>query len=117
MALDLVIGDGGRTTDTSYTLLMGAAPRGNRVQIDLRDPWSLDGLGARVRVHAGGRVQALGQTGGSHWAAQDHVRLHVGLGAHDTAIVEVSWPDGALTHDSVEAGRIVTLRHPDMAPD
>ncbi|MBY6200995.1 CRTAC1 family protein [Maritalea mobilis] len=116
-ALDLVIGDGGRTTDTSYTLLMGAAPRGNWVQIDLRDPWSLDGLGARVWVSAGGRVQALGQTGGSHWAAQDHVRLHVGLGAHDTAVVEVSWPDGALTRDTVEAGRIVTLRHPDMAPD
>ncbi|WP_156945702.1 ASPIC/UnbV domain-containing protein [Roseicyclus elongatus] len=115
--LDLVIGDAGGTERSSYTLLMGRAPAGNWLQIDLRDPWSLDGLGARIRVTAGGQVQTLGQTGGGHWAAQDHVRLHVGLGRQDQVALEVSWPDGTTTRHATAANRLVTLTHPGVSAD
>jgi hypothetical protein len=113
-ALDLAIGDNGTDAldDPSYTLLAGDPGDNNWLQIDLRDPWSLDGLGARVRVHAGGIVQHRGQTGGTHWAAQDHVRMHVGLGSSTVALIEVTWPDGSSSSHLADANAIVTLDHP-----
>ncbi len=53
------------------------------------------GVGAQVRVTAGGRTQLRFVDGGNGFAGQSSMRLHFGLGAA-TAIekVEVRWPSG-----------------------
>jgi hypothetical protein len=50
-----------------------------------------DGLGARVRVNGQTRFAT---TAGSYLSASDK-RLHFGLGAVDTAKIEIAWPSGA----------------------
>ena len=54
-----------------------------------------DGLGARVRVNGQTRFAT---TSGSYLSASDK-RLHFGLGAVDTAKVEIDWPSG--THQTL----------------
>ena len=54
-----------------------------------------DGLGARVRVNGQTRFAT---TSGSYLSASDK-RLHFGLGAVDTAKVEIEWPSG--THQTL----------------
>lgn len=49
-----------------------------------------DGLGARVRVNGQTRFAT---TSGSYLSASDR-RLHFGLGAADTAKIEINWPSG-----------------------
>ena len=54
------------------------------------------GLGARVTVRAGDRVQmAEATTAGSIFSASDS-RVHFGLGTADTADVEIRWPSGTV---------------------
>ena len=53
------------------------------------------GVGAQVRVTAGGRTQLRFVDGGNGFAGQSSMRLHVGLGAAATIDkVEVRWPSG-----------------------
>ncbi|UFP92691.1 CRTAC1 family protein [Gloeobacter morelensis] len=54
-----------------------------------------DAIGARVVLKAGGKSQLREQGGGMHLFAQDHKRLHFGLGAAATVeSVVVEWPSG-----------------------
>jgi len=95
-------GDGGDCYPT-------AAPRlfenvtGNAnawIQLDLRGATGANAsaIGARVQVTANGVTQTQEVAGGyGHYGAQtDHV-LHFGAGSACTAVVEVRWPDDALT--------------------
>jgi len=70
---------------------------GNRwVMIDLEGTASnRDGIGAIVRVTAGGVTQLRVQDGGIHERGQNHSRLHFGL-AKNTQIekITVQWPSG-----------------------
>jgi hypothetical protein len=71
-----------------------------------------DGIGAAVRVTAGGASQyATVTTGGSYCSSSD-VRPHFGLGVRDHADdVEIRWPSGAIQHlGNVAADRIVTVK-------
>jgi hypothetical protein len=53
------------------------------------------GVGAQVRVTAGGRTQLRFVDGGNGFAGQSSMRLHVGLGTATTIDkVEVRWPSG-----------------------
>jgi len=73
-----------------------------------------DGIGARVRVRAGGREQwRLVSTAGSYLASND-VRAHFGLGDADQVDeVEVIWPRGRRqTVRDVKAGQVLVLREP-----
>jgi hypothetical protein len=73
---------------------------GNRnhwLQIDLRGVESnRDGVGARVRLVAGGKAQTRIQRNGTHNAGQDFARLHFGLGPRTLVdSLTVEWPSGA----------------------
>ncbi|MGA7090065.1 MAG: CRTAC1 family protein, partial [Candidatus Acidiferrales bacterium] len=66
-----------------------------------------DGYGARVRVNGQTRFAT---SSGSYLSASDR-RLHFGLGAAETATVEIKWPSGALqTLLNVRADRFLQVR-------
>jgi hypothetical protein len=69
-----------------------------------------DGLGARVRVNGQTRFAT---TAGSYLSASDK-RLHFGLGAAQTAKVEMVWPSGTRqTLNDVHADQILEIREPE----
>ena len=69
-----------------------------------------DGLGARVRVNGQTRFAT---TAGSYLSASDK-RLHFGLGAAETAKVEIVWPSGIRqTLNDVHADQILEIREPE----
>jgi hypothetical protein len=70
------------------------------------------GLGATVRVTAGGRTQARAILSQSSYYSHDDLRAHFGLGSAVTADrIDVAWPNGG--HDVIErvpADRFVVVR-------
>ena len=70
------------------------------------------GLGATIRVTAGGRTQARAILSQSSYYSHDDVRAHFGLGAATTADrIDVAWPDGRRqTVEHVPADRFVVIR-------
>jgi hypothetical protein len=74
-----------------------------------------DGLGATVRVQAGGRTFTQFHDGKSGYLAQSSLPLYFGLGAAARAErVEVAWPSGrrqAVT-EGIPANGLLTLREP-----
>jgi hypothetical protein len=76
-----------------------------------------DGIGAIVRVTAGGVTQTRLQGGGMHHRSQSHSRLHFGLGANAQAErIEVKWPSGAVQELSSVAGdRVLRITEPAAA--
>ena len=99
-----------------YQLLRGK-PNGNHwLEVDLVGKQSnRDGIGAYVTVDAGGKTQARMQTGGVHDYAQDHARLHFGLGSHETAErLVVHWPSGIVqVMENVPADQILVVQEPE----
>lgn len=71
-----------------------------------------DGVGARVRVEAGGRVQVARVHAGRGYQGHHGSRLHVGLGAaHVADRIEVRWPRGGIeTFVDVPCDRVLLLR-------
>ena len=54
-----------------------------------------DGIGAKIRVKAGGRLQVNEVRSGSSYISNNDMRVHFGLGAATKADwVEVRWPSG-----------------------
>ena len=69
-----------------------------------------DGFGARVRVNGQTRFAT---TAGSYLSASDK-RLHFGLGAAETAQVEILWPSGTRqTLNNVRADQFLEVREPE----
>jgi hypothetical protein len=70
-----------------------------------------DGVGAKVILTTGGVSQLREQAGGVHRFAQNHKRLHFGLGGHTVATtVSVHWPSGVVqTLNNVAADQIVQV--------
>lgn len=74
-----------------------------------------DGLGALVRVHAGGRVLTRHHDGKSGYLAQSSLPLYVGLGEAERAdLIEVRWPSGVeqVLQGPIPAGRRVEIAEP-----
>jgi hypothetical protein len=83
--------DGGR-----YQLFRNVGNGNNWIMVDLEGTVSnRDGIGAIVRVTAGGVTQMRVQDGGVHHRSQNHSRLHFGL-AKNAQIdkITVQWPSG-----------------------
>ena len=80
-----------------YRLYRNVVANGNHwIEIDLQGTRSnRDGIGAVVRVTAGGVTQTHLQDGGVHACGQNQARLHFGL-AKNAVVDELSvrWPDG-----------------------
>jgi hypothetical protein len=71
-----------------------------------------DGIGAAVRVTAGGRTRHAWRSGGGSYQSSSDPRLHFGLGSADRVdAVEVRWPSGRVDRfDDLDADRIYTIR-------
>jgi hypothetical protein len=108
------------------TLLRNDTPRGNHwVTIRLRGTRSnRDGIGARVRIQAGGRTHTMEVRSGGSYLSHNDTRVHAGVGsAARIDSVEIRWPSGVvdtakgLSVDGfyvAEEGKGVALR-PDAA--
>ncbi|MDP3123839.1 MAG: CRTAC1 family protein, partial [Thiobacillus sp.] len=102
--LDLLIANGGSmgrslglpSDGGGYQLFRNVGNGNHWIMIDLEGTRSnRDGIGAVVRVTAGGVTQMRVQDGGVHHRSQNHSRLHFGL-AKNTKIdkITVHWPSG-----------------------
>jgi hypothetical protein len=71
-----------------------------------------DGIGARIRLTAGGRTFVDQVTSGSSYLTQHDMRVHVGLGTATTVErLEITWPDGRI--DAIEnlpVNHVITVR-------
>ena len=102
--------------NASYNCLDRNLGNGNRwIMIDLEGTESnRDGIGAIVRVTAGGVTQMRVQDGGVHHRSQNHSRLHFGL-AKNTQIekITVQWPSGVVQElQSVKANQALRIKEP-----
>ena len=70
------------------------------------------GLGAEVRVTAGGRTQARVALSQTSYYSHDDLRLHFGLGSSKVAdAIEVRWPSGRVeVLNNVPGGHVVTIK-------
>lgn len=90
----------GGEADLDTRFAVNARSGNHWLEVDLAGaPGNPQGVGARVRVQTGGRVQTgwVGQSDGARFS-QGHFRLYFGLG--DAAVadrVTVLWPDGRST--------------------
>jgi hypothetical protein len=69
-----------------------------------------DGIGAVVRVTAGGETQTQMLRSGSSYLSSSELILTFGLAQHDKAdTIEIRWPSGQVDHlSSVQAGKTIT---------
>jgi len=85
------------------------------LQVDLTGTQSnRDGLGAVVKVHAGGMVQSRIHDGKSGYLSQSSMPLYFGLGkATKVDKIEVTWPSGETqTLTDVEANQTLEITEP-----
>ncbi|MBO0858814.1 MAG: CRTAC1 family protein, partial [Chloracidobacterium sp.] len=71
-----------------------------------------DGVGARIKVEAGGRTQVSEVRSGGSYYSQNDMRLYFGLGkATKAQTIEARWPSGTVdTLTDVAAGQIVFIK-------
>ena len=95
---ELLRNDGGNRRHWLQVQLVGT--RSNR-----------DGVGARLRVSAGGLVQVDQRKGGMSYQAAHDPRVHFGLGeSRKIDWIEVRWPSGIVDRvRNVEANRVVQI--------
>ena len=79
--------------DVPTLLRNDGANKGHFLLLTLRQGVT-EAIGARVRVHAGGRDQMREVLTGSSFQAQSDTRLHFGLGSATTADIAITWPGG-----------------------
>jgi hypothetical protein len=107
--LDLLVTNNGQDAD----LLRNDGDHGNALVVRLVGKQSnRDGVGARLRVTTGTRVQIREVKAGSSYLGQNDLRQHVGLGTNPRADrVEVKWPSGRSdVMTNVPANQIITVR-------
>ncbi len=77
------------------------------------------GIGARVRIRAGGREQFDEVRSGGSYLSQNDLRLHFGLGAATKADwIEVRWPSGRMNRlENVSADRVVEITEPRLSTE
>ena len=83
------------------------------LEIDLEGVKSnRDGIGATVRVEMDGISQIREQRGGMHRIAQNHQRLHFGLGNYNKIEhLTVTWPSGTVQQlQNIHANQILKIR-------
>jgi enediyne biosynthesis protein E4 len=95
------------------SLLRNDAPKENRwLKVRLEGTRSnRSAIGARVVVRYGGKIQVQEVLSGCSFFSSNDPRLHFGLGAAETADVEVRWPLGLVERfPSVAANQLLTLK-------
>lgn len=113
--LDLFVtnGEGGSPFNAGpHQLLRNAGNANKWLELDLVGRFSNPtGIGAVVKVTAGGKTQLREQNGGVHNHAQNFQRVHVGLGGHSVIdVIEVRWPSGIVqTLRNVPANQVLRV--------
>lgn len=71
-----------------------------------------DGIGARIKISAGGRVQTAQRKTTVGYLSQNDPRLHFGLGKTDLVEkIEIKWPSGIVqVIDNTKANQIITIQ-------
>jgi len=70
-----------------------------------------DGIGARIKLTAGGFTQIREVNGGNGYAGQSMRRVHFGLGrASKLDAVEIHWPSGTIENVEIPINRLTHLR-------
>ena len=95
------------------SLLRNDAPAANHwLKVRLEGTRSnRSGIGGRVTVRYGGKLQAQEVMSQSSYLSSNDPRLHFGLGAEKTADIEVRWPLGGTdTLKAVAADQLVVIR-------
>jgi enediyne biosynthesis protein E4 len=97
--VELLRNDGGNAQNSVLVRLVGRAS--NR-----------EGIGARLRLTAGGQTQVRTVKAGSSYLTHSDMRAHFGLGRLDRVErLEVRWPDGQIeTVQGMAPNQIVTIR-------
>jgi hypothetical protein len=105
--VELLLNDGGNRGNALLLRLVGTKSPSNSLRASNRD-----GIGARLRLMAGGRTQVREVTSGSSYLGQNDPRVHVGLG--DATIVdrvEIRWPSGRTeVMKNLTANQLVVIR-------
>ena len=75
-----------------------------------------DGIGARVRLTAGGVSQVRDIRSSSGYLSQSDPRAHFGLGQHEKVDrIEVRWPSGRVsTLENVKVNQVLTITEPEV---
>jgi hypothetical protein len=121
--LDLLVANGasmgrslGLPSDSGGYRLYRNVGNGNHwLAVDLQGTKSnRDGIGAVVRVTAGGVTQMRVQDGGVHHRGQNHSRLHFGLAKHQQIDrITVQWPSGTVQElKDVPANQVLRIEEP-----
>src|SRR5688572_2028535 len=99
-AVQLLLNEGGSRNNALLVRLVGTG-KSNR-----------DGIGARLKLTAGGRTFVDQITSGSSYLAQHDMRVHFGLGAAAKAErLEVIWPDGRVeVVENPPVNHVLTIR-------
>jgi len=121
--LDFIVGGGADTKLKIYKNVIGQDQNFTRIRLAGKGAGFSNalGIGARVKVTAGGRTQTLEMQGGMGFVAQQHdFVLTFGLGsACDIDKIEVRWPDAkntVTTYTGVRANYNVLLKEGDANP-
>ncbi len=71
-----------------------------------------DGIGARIKITAGGRVQTAQRKTTVGYLSQNDPRLHFGLGKTDLVEkIEIKWPSGIVqVLENTKANQIITIK-------
>jgi hypothetical protein len=122
--LDLFVTNGADPTspfvaDGPHQLFRNRGNGNHWLEIDLQGVISnREAIGAKVELEAGGVIQAREQTGGMHRIAQNHQRLHFGLGGNRKVDrITVNWPNGRVQQlSNIEADQILHITEPSGEP-
>ena len=73
-----------------------------------------DGIGARVKVTSGGKVQTGQKKSTTGYLSQNDPRMHFGLDKNEMVEkIEIRWPSGKLqVLENVKANQILTVKEP-----
>ena len=119
--LDLFVTNGADPTspfvaDGPHQLFQNLGNSNHWLEIDLEGVVSnRDGIGSIVELETeDGIIQIREQTGGMHRIAQNHERLHFGLGSHKRVKrLTVTWPNGVTQNlKSIDADQVLHITEP-----
>jgi hypothetical protein len=73
-----------------------------------------DGIGSRVKLTSGGKVQTAQKKSTTGYLSQNDPRMHFGLAKNEMVDrIEIKWPSGKLqVLENIKANQILTVKEP-----
>ena len=111
---DLFVNNGAGSTVGTYILFRNNGNSNKWLKVVLRGTRSnLSGIGAKLRLAAGGRRQFREYTG-QHYMGQNYIPIHFGLGqATRVGFLAIQWPSGTVqTLTNIAVNQTITITEP-----